>query len=90
MDKKIKMSKSVLLGFFLLINPLIFAGSPPEGDGSGAFATGNYRNMFRENGHSNKEIALKINTAFNQLFHGDTAHTVYFGAGKNDRDPWPI
>jgi oligosaccharide reducing-end xylanase len=52
--------------------------------GSGEFATGNYRNLFVENGHSQTEVEAKINTAFQQLFHGDTAdEAVYFPAGTN-------
>jgi oligosaccharide reducing-end xylanase len=60
--------------------------SPAEGgvNGSGAFATGMYRNLFVEAGHSAQEVAGKINTAFQQLFHGDpNAQTVYYPAGTN-------
>jgi oligosaccharide reducing-end xylanase len=52
--------------------------------GSGAFATGRYRNLFVEAGHSRQEVSEKISTAFQQLFHGDPAtQAVYFPAGKN-------
>jgi oligosaccharide reducing-end xylanase len=52
--------------------------------GSGAFATGHYRNLFAENGHSQKEIREKVDSAFQQLFHGDpTNQTVYYSAGSN-------
>ena len=37
----------------------------------GAFATGKYRNLFLEAGHSQPEIHNKIDAAFQQLFHGD-------------------
>lgn len=54
----------------------------------GAFATGNYRNLFREAGHTEKEITAKIDAAFNQLFHGDSAtQAVYFPDGKNENGP---
>jgi oligosaccharide reducing-end xylanase len=52
--------------------------------GSGAFATGHYRNLFAENGHSQKEIRAKVDSAFQQLFHGDPAtQAVYYSAGAN-------
>jgi oligosaccharide reducing-end xylanase len=40
-------------------------------DGSGAYATGVYRNLFTENGHSQEEVREKIDAAYQQLFHGD-------------------
>jgi oligosaccharide reducing-end xylanase len=56
--------------------------------GSGAFATGRYRNLFLEAGHSQREIHAKINAAFQQLFHGDAAtQTVYYPAGHNANGP---
>ena len=58
----------------------------PE-DGTGAYVTGKYRNLFLENGHSQAEIDAKINSAFQQLFHGDTSQTLYFEAGSNDNGP---
>src|SRR5208283_143090 len=45
--------------------------SPVAAEGSGAFATGHYRNLFAENGHSRKQIQEKVDLAFQQLFHGD-------------------
>src|SRR5258708_6952122 len=60
----------------------------PGQDGTGAFATGKYPNLLRENGHTEKQISEKIDTAFRQLFHGDTAtQAVYFEAGKNENGP---
>jgi oligosaccharide reducing-end xylanase len=57
-------------------------------DGSGAYATGHYRNLFAETGHSRKEIRRKINSAFQQLFHGNlTNETVYYLAGSNSNGP---
>ena len=57
-------------------------------DGSGAFATGHYRNLFAENGHSQKQIQEKIDLAFQQLFHGNpTSQAVYFSAGSNSNGP---
>lgn len=57
-------------------------------DGSGAFATGQYRNLFAENGHSGKEIRRKIDAAFQQLFHGSPeTQAVYYSAGSNSNGP---
>ena len=62
--------------------------STDSADGSGAFATGHYRNLFAENGHSQREIREKIDGAFQQLFHGDPAtQAVYFSSGANSNGP---
>ena len=68
MNKKWKAKPGILLSLFSdHQSMMVCAGNPPDINGSGAFATGKYRNLFMENGHSKKEIAQKINTAFNQL-----------------------
>ncbi len=52
--------------------------------GSGAFATGRYRNLFQEAGHAPREIRARIDLAFQRLFHGDPdRQAVYFPAGRN-------
>jgi endo-1,4-beta-D-glucanase Y len=57
-------------------------------NGSGAFATGKYRNLFVEAGHSAQEVTAKISAAFQQLFHGDpNTQTVYYPAGTNSNGP---
>ena len=57
-------------------------------DGAGAYATGKYRNLFAEQGHSEEEINAKIDAAFRQLFHGDPQlQSIYFEAGKNANGP---
>ncbi len=57
-------------------------------NGSGAFATGHYRNLFAEDGHSPQEIQSKIDSAFQQLFHGDPAtQAVFYYAGANSNGP---
>lgn len=65
------------------------AGEATNGiDGSGAYATGHYRNLFVEDGHSQSAVNRKIKTAFNQLFHGNPANqTVYYSAGRNSNGP---
>jgi oligosaccharide reducing-end xylanase len=53
-------------------------------DGSGAYRTGRYRNLFMEQGHNQAQIDTKIDAAFQQLFHGDKdSQTVYYEAGSN-------
>lgn len=60
------------------------ASKQPERDGKGAYVTNTYRNLFLENGHSEQEINTKINAAFQQLFHGDSAtQKIYFPVGTN-------
>jgi oligosaccharide reducing-end xylanase len=80
--------KAILLGVTLLMD---WAGTSAQGsaaDGAGAYATGKYPNLFKELGHTDKEIRARIDAAFQQLFHGDTAtQAVYFEAGKNENGP---
>jgi oligosaccharide reducing-end xylanase len=53
-------------------------------DGSGAYATGKYRNLFAETGHSSTAIQEKIDAAYQQLFHGDPqSQAIFFSAGRN-------
>ena len=59
-----------------------------DANGSGAFATGHYRNLFVEDGHSQAEVDAKINASFQQLFHGDPdTEAIYFPAGTNANGP---
>lgn len=62
------------------------AAKPPESKAqpAGAAATGWYRNLFVEAGHSGPEVTARIRAAFQQLFHGDpNTQTVYYAAGAN-------
>jgi oligosaccharide reducing-end xylanase len=55
---------------------------------SGAYASGAYRNLLVEAAHSPTEVTARINTAFQQLFHGDPpTQAVYFPAGANSNGP---
>jgi oligosaccharide reducing-end xylanase len=55
-----------------------------SGDGSGAYVTGHYRNLFAEAGHSQAEIRGKIDSTFQQLFHGNPdTQRVFYAAGTN-------
>jgi oligosaccharide reducing-end xylanase len=66
----------------------IMKSTVKQENGSGAFATGKYRNLFLENGHSQKEISKKIEVVYQQFFHGDSAsQTVCFPAGRNANGP---
>jgi oligosaccharide reducing-end xylanase len=58
------------------------------GDGGGAFKTGQYRDLFAEQGHPPAESQAKIDKAFQQLFHGNAlSERVYFEAGSNGNGP---
>jgi len=58
------------------------------GDGSGAYRTRQYRDLFREAGHSPGESRAKIERAFQQLFHGDgQEERIYFETGANQNGP---
>lgn len=57
-------------------------------NGSGAYVTGKYRDLFAEDGHSQQEIRTKIDTAYQQLFHGDPqTQAIAFSAGSNVNGP---
>ena len=56
-------------------------------NGSGAYVSKRYRNLFQENGHIHEKIVAKIDLAFQQLFHSDTSKTIYFEAGENANGP---
>jgi oligosaccharide reducing-end xylanase len=59
-------------------------GAPDPGKGSGAYATGQYRNLFVEAGHSPGEVTARVNAAYQQLFHGDpNTQSVFYPAGTN-------
>jgi oligosaccharide reducing-end xylanase len=93
-SKRLALSGTFLLA---LLAPCQAATSPlPEAsalartssDGSGAYATGQYRNLFAEAGHSPREISAKIDSTFQQLFHGNPeTQAVYFPVGKNAQGP---
>jgi oligosaccharide reducing-end xylanase len=63
-------------------------GSKTDLEPAGAFATGRYRNLFAEAGHSPQEVSAKVEAAFQQLFHGDSStQAVYFVSGANSNGP---
>jgi len=83
-----KFPAAIIIFFFILIscqNKTAPSFGAKLEDGSGAYATGKYRNLFLENGHSQQEITAKNEAAFRQLFHGDSVtQAVYFDAGRNE------
>jgi oligosaccharide reducing-end xylanase len=57
-------------------------------DGTGAYATGKYRNLFAEAGHTPQEIDARIHRAWEQLFRGDEkTQRLYFPSGANEDGP---
>jgi len=84
-----KLLASVLITFsFLSVETRALPQPDSPVDGSGAYASGRYRDLFAEGGHSSKEVASRIDAAFQQLFHGDPeTQAVYFPAGKNAQGP---
>jgi Glycosyl hydrolases family 8 len=57
-------------------------------DGEGAYATGRYRDLFVEAGHSEQEVDARIARAFEQLFRGDErTQRLYFPSGENENGP---
>jgi oligosaccharide reducing-end xylanase len=72
-----------LLGLALAAGPTLAAD-----DGSGAYKTGTYRNLFAEAGHGEAEIDAKIAKAWKQLFEGDPkTEALYTPAGSNENGP---
>jgi oligosaccharide reducing-end xylanase len=60
----------------------------PDADGAGAYATGHYRNLFAEAGHTQAEIDARVDRAYQQLFHGDAdTERLYTPSGSNANGP---
>jgi len=78
--------KGVKLAGGMTLVPRDTSGIPA--DGIGAYATGEYRNLFAENNHSEEQIARRTREAYEKLFHGDTlTEAVMFRAGGNENGP---
>jgi len=79
---------AIIAVFLWFAGSLAVNATPGPEDGTGAYAAGKYRNLFAEDGHSKKEIAAKIEAAYQQLFHGDKqTQAIAFDAGKNENGP---
>src|SRR5208282_1328397 len=75
-------------GTWPILNFILKAYRGLRGSRNGAFASGHYRNLFVEAGHSPQEVTAKIDAAYQQLFHGDRDHqAVYYPAGTNANGP---
>ena len=84
-SRKCLLSTAFIL--MLAATPVVLAQAAPK-DGAGAYATGKYRNLFVEAGHSPREIQAKIDAAYAQLFHGDPqTQSIAFAAGSNANGP---
>jgi oligosaccharide reducing-end xylanase len=85
------MKKTICYIFAFAMLPAFYApvfAQQKFDDGKGAFATGKYRNLFKEQGHSAKAINAKIKVGFDQLFFGQPdSEAVYFPVGKNANGP---
>jgi len=80
--------RSRVLAFFMSALALGASAQSALDNGSGAYATGKYRNLFKEDGRSEKQIRVKIDAAYQQLFHGDPqTQAVAFAAGGNANGP---
>jgi oligosaccharide reducing-end xylanase len=63
-----------------------FASNPE--DGSGAYVTGKYRNLFAEAGYPQKEIDNKLERLFQHFFRGDeNTERLYYPSGSNEKGP---
>ena len=77
----------ILTSCAILLTALAARAAAPD-DGHGAYATGHYRDLFAEDGHSQQEIQSKIDAAYQQLFHGDPqTQAIAFAAGSNANGP---
>ncbi|HVU09070.1 MAG TPA: glycosyl hydrolase family 8 [Verrucomicrobiae bacterium] len=76
--------------FGICLSPLIFLAAcrtqtTEISDDTGEFATKQYRNFFVEAGHSPQEVRAKIDSAFQQFFHGDPdTQAIYHLASANE------
>ncbi len=72
----------------LLFVASVSLAQSPTLDGRGAYHTGHYRDLFAEIGHVPSESRVRIDDAFQQLFHGDPAtQAVFYTAGQNENGP---
>jgi oligosaccharide reducing-end xylanase len=82
------LTRTLLCAALLISQDAAWSQKLTLNDGRGAYATKTYRNLFLELGHPQAEIDAKINQAFQQLFHGDSAtQRVYFPVGSNENGP---
>jgi oligosaccharide reducing-end xylanase len=87
-DLRLKQCLPLVVSIFSLF---FVSGARSQGvpqDGAGAFKTGEYRNLFVEDGHSAAEVKARIDATYQQLFHGDPQNeAIAFAAGNNANGP---
>ena len=67
----------------MIVSSLVFVSLLAAPQSPRSFATGKYRNLFREIGKSDAEIKAKVEGAWKQLFYGDDKdQRVYYPVGK--------
>jgi oligosaccharide reducing-end xylanase len=70
------------------ISCIAAAAQKAPADGTGAYTTGKYRNLLVESGYSKRAAHERIESTFQQLFHGDPqTQAIAFAAGKNGNGP---
>jgi oligosaccharide reducing-end xylanase len=57
---------------------------PDSSQDKGAFKTKVYRNVFKENGYSDKDVQDRIDVAWKALFNGDDNTRIYFESGPDE------
>src|SRR5450756_54896 len=73
----------VLLAVLLLPAAALTQKSGPPAN-AGAYVTDVYSNLFLQNGHTELESRAKIESAYEELFHGEPDHqATAFAAGSN-------
>ena len=78
------MARALCFATALLLTTTLAAQS----DGSGAYATHRYRDLFAEQGHPAQQSRAKIDAAFQQLFHGNKdTQALYYETGSNANGP---
>jgi len=79
---------SVFAGLLLTFSIDTFASpaakAPPALPATGAYYSGEYRNMLKEAGYSETQITQKRNNLWNQFFNPSNANTVYYTVGTDE------
>jgi len=87
-NKSVVRSALIAGALVLIALPLASQVQASPEDGSSAYANGKYRNLFAEDGHSQREIKAKVDAAYQQLFLGDPqTQAIAFVAGSNANGP---